>query len=454
MKPQRQIEAEIQAKRAAVMATLTKCTAEGRAMSDDERLESNKLQAEIQTLESDLVRARASLERDLHAADVVDWPDAYRGAPRPGATSSFDDDPPSPSLPPLPRRTVRTISALFSGASADPTAGMTGMRETLSRCVNGHALAGPLALGTEGVPTDGGFAVPDATARDIFSRTAEQSLWLRIGARLESMVSSELKIAALDDSTDVDDEVAALKAGWTGEGVASSAQTLKLRRVDLHAGKLVVYASATNELVEDGRSYLETLMTALSSAIAKKLDRSILIGSGLGMPLGILNAPACVTVDKAIGQAAASLEWCNICSMFAALASGSHEKAVWVVHPSCLPELLSMAINAGTAGFAPRPGFESDGKGGYTLLGRPAFVSSRVNALGQRGDILLIDGSQICIGIRKDITIDTSLHVLFDSDSLTVRARFRGDSRPLWDSAKVLADGVTTVSPIVTLAAR
>ena len=368
-------------------------------------------------------------------------------------------------LPPLPSRSLSAIAGMFRdvpAAASEETS--QNFRNTVVAVLGGLPLhpAVLAATQTEGVPADGGFAVMPDTARGLFSRAAEASVFLRIGVRLEPMRSEERTIVALDDDDETEDAEANVKAKWKKEAGTATAQIVKLRQVVLHAHKLMVLATTSSELSDDaGPGFLLELEAALSRAIAKKLDRSILTGTGAGAPLGLLNAPATITIAKEGSQPAATFLWENAVKMWARLAPGSHENSWWLMHPSVLPQALTMTLKiknvAGTenvGGSQPRGAFEPGGPTGYMLLGRPVVITSRCKALGTAGDVMLVDPSQIVVGIRRAISIERSTHIYFDSDTIAVRGKFRGDARPVWDKARTLVEGPDTVSPYLILATR
>lgn len=147
--------------------------------------------------------------------------------------------------------------------------------------------------------------------------------------------------------------------------------------------------------------------------------------------------------------------------MWSRLAPGSHENSWWLVHPTVLPQLLSMhlkvqnvAATENVGGFQPVGAFAPGGPTGYMLLGRPVVITGRVKPLSSKGDVLLLDPTQYAIGIRRQITIDRSPHVYFSSDRLAIRGKFRGDGLSLWDAPKTSQEGSTTVGPAVVLQAR
>jgi HK97 family phage major capsid protein len=82
------------------------------------------------------------------------------------------------------------------------------------------------------------------------------------------------------------------------------------------------------------------------------------------------------------------------------------------------------------------------------------LFTEKVPSLGTEGDISLLDLSTYVVGLRSGMRFDTSIHVAFATDELLSRIIERHDGQSLWNEPLTLADGVTTVSPVVTLADR
>lgn len=368
--------------------------------------------AERLVREAEQDHAEERMRLDAEDAQLARRPSGRIAAGRGIAPSSLDetDAPALSALPALPQRTLAALHRLYPEASSDPEGRAENWRGVVAAALGGQPLHPAIlaATATEGVPSDGGFAVTVEVARGIFSRAVEQSVWLRIGARLEPMVSEEKLVNALQDDDETDDAEATLKAAWTEETGTATEQLMKVRQVKLTARKLMVVAAASNELGDDAPEYITALEAALSRAIAKKLDRSILSGTGAGMPLGILNSPATITVSKEGGQAASTFIWENAVNMWARLAPGSHELAWWLINPTVLPQGLSMSLTIGTGGTQPRGAFEAGGPTGYMLLGRPVLVTSRIKVLGTKGDVILVDPTQLAVGVRRGIAIERS----------------------------------------------
>lgn len=418
----------------------------------------------------------AELDR-LISGEGTSVPDAGPRHITPGATlggghiappaddGGEDDAAAASALPPLPARTRAAIARLYSDVGASAREETTErFRDTVAAVLGGSPMNATvmLATATEGIGSDGGYAVPPDVARHLFTRAVEQSVWASIGARVETMTSEERTILALDDDDETADAEATLKADWTQEKGEAAAQLMKLRQVKLRANKLMVLAATSGELAEDATpDYIPQLDAAIGRAIGKKFDRAVLTGTGAGQPLGLLNAPATISVTKEASQPATTFQWANAVKMWSRLAPGSHERAWWLMHPSVLPQALTMTLVvknvAGTenVGGAQPPGvFQAGGPTGWLMLGRPVLITSRVKPLGTAGDVILVDPSQVVIGIRRGITIDRSVHVYFSSDRLAIRGKFRGDAQPVWETARTLVEGPDTVSPYVIVQTR
>jgi HK97 family phage major capsid protein len=430
----------------------------GETLSSAARAQREKLSRDVPRLEAELTRLEG--ERDAEIGEFVSGRRASRidGKFYKAAVTDDAHEVAAVALPPLPSRSRAALARLYPAASNDhdPEAHAEAWRGVVAAALGGAPMhpAVMAATATEGVPGEGGFAVTPEVAAGIFASALEGSVWARIGARVETMTSDEKVINAVDDSDETDDEEAGLKAQWKGEASEADIQLMKLRRCVLKTKKLIVLAAASNELGEDAPDYVVALEAAVARAIGKKFDRAVLSGNGAAQPLGLLNSPATIEVAKETGQAADTFVWENATKMWSRLAPGSHENAWWLIHPTVLPEGLSMSMVIGTAGTQPRGAFESGGPTGYRLLGRPVVVTSRVKVLGDKGDVILADPSQIAIGIRRGFVIERSMHAFFSSDRLAVRGKFRGDAKPIWAEPRTLVDSGGTVSPVVVLAAR
>jgi HK97 family phage major capsid protein len=386
-----------------------------------------------------------------------------RVAPGEGASGDFgmgefvrtDDD--AAALSPLPKLSAQTQRALRSlhrptlGTYQDPRAAASAV---VLSAMSGAMLPPQFsaALQREGSDPAGGFALPGDVAVGIYARAAEESLWLRLGARIEPMTGPDKTFVAFDD----DDETNGAEAGMTpqfgSEGVAPTAQEAKLRRVKLHADTHTILTKVGIELDEDAPDFMPALEAAMGRGLGKRFDRVLLTGLN-GTTSGLLTSPALITITKVSGQGAATIIWRNVCDMWSRLSPGSHENSVWITTPTALPQLLTLSTPIGVAGTVPAAAFAAGGPTGYTMMGRPVYITSRTKALGTAGDLILTDPSQLVIGLRRGIYVERSPHAHFDEGIISVRARMRACAATIWDTPQTGVDLVTR-SPYVVIETR
>jgi HK97 family phage major capsid protein len=433
---------ELRDRRAVLLAEargiLDTVKSEGRDLTDTEdkavvakHAEVDKLMKEVRRLEAHVHR-----ERDLNApaSEPVDM-SMGRGRPESG----------------LLRPPARTYGAMFAAPAAGLTDGRFDSFEDFLRAVH-RGLDERLALTGmyEGIPSEGGFLVPEQFAAMLLDKSLEDEI-VRPRAAVYPMASASRKIPAWDGSDHTSSLYGGLTGTWLAEKATGSEVAAKLRQIELVARKLGIYTSASNELVADGLTFEEMLGNALVKTLAWHLDLAFLTGLGGGQPLGVLNDNALITVAKETGQLADTVVWENVANMYSRMHPGCINKAVWVCNQSVLPQLLSLSIGVGTAGVL-YPALREDA-GAFWLLGRPVLITEKLPALGNKGDVLFADFSQYAVGLRKEVSLDKSAAVGWHTDQTGYRCMLRVDGRGTWDKAITPKNG-STLSWCVTLAER
>jgi HK97 family phage major capsid protein len=213
-------------------------------------------------------------------------------------------------------------------------------------------------------------------------------------------------------------------------------------------------------LTADAPQFAQDIARIIGESLAWSFERTIIRGSGAGQPFGLLNSDAAIEVAKetAPAQAAGTFNFNNAAKMLSALVPSGRARAVWIVSPTVLPEILAMTVKvANTAktdwvgGSAAPISFEG---GRLTLLGLPVIVSEHCEVLGTSGDVILADLSVYYTLAKGGIRVESSPHAAFASDESLVRGIFRADGQPAISSPYTLADGSTKLSPFVKLATR
>lgn len=344
----------------------------------------------------------------------------------------------------------RTYAQMFGGMQSSD--GWGSFEDYLTAVHSGrHHPQLKLAAMTGGTPGQGGFLVPEQFAARILDAALEDEI-VRPRADVEPMTSDTKKIAGWDAQ---DNSAGALFGGFTGEWLDESGtatnQDAKVRLIELTARKLGIFTTASNELIADGARFEDMLGRAMMRATAWHLDHACLQGTGAGQPLGVLNDPALITVGTEVGQPASTVVYENLTKMFARLHPGSVSNSVWVVNSTTIPQLLALTIAVGTGGSVVPVMTESNGQ--FRILTRPVLFTEKLPALGAKGDIMLADFSQYTIGLRREVALEKSVHIGWQTDTSGYRVILRADGQGRWSKPFTPKNG-DTLSWCVTLAAR
>ena len=240
---------------------------------------------------------------------------------------------------------------------------------------------------------------------------------------------------------------------WDAEGIAPPTTLPRFKALKFGAHKLIALCVATEELINDVPLLDGHMRRAFASEAGFQLDKAILLGTGAGVPLGILNASGTLQVAKRDGQASASILAENVADMWSHLPAPCRRRAVWIINedaeaqleilgPSGAASTIGMYMPAGTYG-NPFP----------LIKGRPCIVSEVAEPLGSPGDIALADLSQYII-IDGGLQSALSLDVDFLTNQGVFRFVLRVDGKPAWEAPITPYNGNVTRSPFVTLAQR
>ena len=304
---------------------------------------------------------------------------------------------------------------------------------------------------TTGVPSSGGFSVPDPLAAQWLDDSIESEI-IRPRATVWPMESATRKVPGWDTA---DQTGGTLFGGFAMEFIAEagegSLQTGKLRLIQLAARKGAIFVDISNELREDGQGFESQLDRAIRTSIGYGFDRHFIGGTGAGQPLGIRNDPAKITITKESGQVADSVLYENLIKAFSRMYPAGRQRAVWLANDTTIPQLLSLSIAVGTGGSHIPVMTESGGE--FKILGRPVIFTSHMPTLGDADDIMFVDLSQYAIGIRRDLRVEKSNIPGWRYDLMSYRALVRFDGQGMWDKAITPANGAT-LSWCVGLGAR
>ena len=314
-------------------------------------------------------------------------------------------------------------------------------------------LNAPTTLSTEGIGSEGGFAVPPDFRAEIWNKVGGEGSLL---ALTDSMPTDSNSIEVPSDDVAPWDTTKGPCAYWEGEAQQYTPSKIALTSKTQRLFKLTSLVPVTEELLEDAPGLDAYLRRKVGGIFDFKISLAIIQGTGAGQPLGLLNSPSILSVEKVSGQGADTVVWDNIVDMWSALDANCAGNSVWVCNPSTRPQLLKMTIPVGTGGVpAYMPADAAAGRPFQTLMGQPIIFSQATEPLGSQGDIILADFSQYWTSLKRGgIRTDVSVHLWFDYDLMAYKFRFRLAGMPWWATPITGRDGSTKYSWAVTLDER
>jgi HK97 family phage major capsid protein len=296
----------------------------------------------------------------------------------------------------------------------------------------------------------GGYAIPQDFATNLRAVAAELAI-MRPGAFVTPMNSPSLKIPYPDtrivQAAGTSPFFGGALMSWIEDNTTLPETEPGLRQLELQAHLLSGYAVFSNPMLDDaGDAGAALLLEVFGQAIAWYEDYAFLQGNGVGKPLGVLNAPASYSLTRNLAN---TIQYTDIVGMHAHLIPASWNRACWVFAVSALPALLQLKDGASRAVLV-QAGAGSPSPT-WTIMGRPAYPTEKLPALGTKGDLLLIDRSLYAIGQRSPILIAASQHPKFLQNQSVWRLTELVDGQPWFDSTITLQDGTTVASPFVVL---
>lgn len=312
--------------------------------------------------------------------------------------------------------------------------------------------------GSESTGADGGFTVQKDFSNELLTNVwatgqlAKRARHVPIGAGSNGLIANVID----ETSRATGSRWGAVQGYWLPEAGLLTGSRPKFRRLEIQLSKLICLYYATDELVQDALALGDVATEAFSEEMGFLLDDALIRGTGAGIPLGILNSPARVTVAKESGQSAATIVAENIEKMYARMLPGSLDTSAWFINQEVWPQLFGLYIPVGTGGvplFVPASGGLVAGPAGY-ILGRPVVPIEQASALGTEGDIIFADFGDYVLADKGGIQAASSIHVLFLTDEMTFRWTLRTNGQPKRVLPITPYKGSATLSSFVTLAAR
>lgn len=302
------------------------------------------------------------------------------------------------------------------------------------------ALAGEVGI-------SGGFLLPTQQNTDVLKVMGERSFLERFATKVP-MGTRTVTWPALDYSqgaAGVNAFSGGIRAYWTEENNAPTASQPKFTGVELHARELIGLCYVPNGLLRDSPISLQAFFSGeqgFGGALAAELDYKAINGTGAGSPMGILNAPAKVTVSR---SSSTTFKYVDAVTMLSKMLMTGTPR--WVINQSVMPQLLQFVDAGNNSLFVVNAAIAPQG----TLLGLPIEWTGKNPALGTAGDVILADWSYYLFGDRQTILMEVDTSYKFAESQTAFKATMAVDGKPWVTSTIKLMDNATIVSPYVVL---
>jgi len=395
------------------------------------------------------LRAQVSAEQEL--IETRAWLNSSKdGGIRPAGDQAIDKR----NLTPPDKRFGSFGDYLIAVIAADSRGGRVDPRLE-SRAIDGASTVIPSQGGFLVQPEDGGVLMREVYAQGgLFSRCRRVEL---------GPGSNGMKFRLIDETSRVTgSRHGGIRVYQRSDGGTVTDSKLKWRdwKCDLEETMGVTYL--TNELMQDATALGGYVTGSFGEAFNFHMDEMIVRGTGVGQPLGVLNSGALVSIAKEGSQTTYTLNMQNVLKMWAQMWNPGVGRAVWIYNQDVIPQLMnlnSIATGAGWPMYIPvgngvSPLAASPNVVAGTLLGSPAIRSEHCDTIGLKGDIMFLDLNEYMIIQKGNVAADSSIHVKFLENEMTLRFILRWNGAPLWSTYMTPFKGTKYVSPFISLDAR
>jgi len=275
--------------------------------------------------------------------------------------------------------------------------------------------------------TEGGFLVPDEFQAEVVRYATEAAL-IRPRARIFPMTRLSKTLPKLDQSSE---NFGGADVYWAEESASKTESQPAFGKIVLQAKKMIGLVPASDEVLEDSAVNLANYLVSLfSEIIAYEEDYRFMRGTGMGQPLGIINAAGINVVTR---DTSAKIKIEDIIDMYVGHPAWADANAVWLTTKAGMGQLMTIG-NEGTSGIALFMANLRD-KIVPIVQGKPVLMTEKLPALGTTGDIILADLNYYYIGDKGGIKVDSSIHDRFRYDETVIRFVKRVAGQPAIASA-------------------
>jgi len=213
---------------------------------------------------------------------------------------------------------------------------------------------------------------------------------------------------------------------WRAENAAITESDAEFSLVKLKAEVLAALVRLSVEVVEDAPNFSNVIQKAISSALALELDRALLLGDGLGKPLGVFDTVGVGEISMGVnGAALTSYDPFSQAVEAIQTANGVATATIYNARTSGALDRLKSAIDAQP--LIPPASFQN-----LTRLVSNQIPNDQVHGSATNASCAFVGGfDNVWIGMRKQLIVE--VFRAGDDDSvkslqILIRAYLRADS--------------------------
>lgn len=310
----------------------------------------------------------------------------------------------------------------------------------------------PLAVKANGInettPADGGYLPPAQTQAGIIEKMYGTGKILQT-LNVDKVSGNSMTYNAVDETSRVDgSRIGGVQGYWRAEAAAITASKPKFRQVELKLKSVYALGYATDEALEDVDFLESWLGRVMPEELKFKVEDAVFEGVGVGIPSGITQSAALISVLR---YATSAINYIDILNMWSRRYASKNDY-VWFVNQDVTPQLDAMVLSGSTE--IPLRFIDYGPDGVMRMKGRPVIEVEYASTMGTVGDIVLASMSEyIAIQPKSGgVKAASSIHVAFTTAEQAFRFGYRFDGAPGWAAALTPFKGTNTVSPFVALA--
>lgn len=198
----------------------------------------------------------------------------------------------------------------------------------------------------------------------------------------------------------------------------------------LTAYKYAAVSKVADEMLDDDfTGDLEpSMIQVVGQEIVNQINYDLTInGSGSGAPTGALHTSANTALLKVTRQTQNRIKAADLFNMYVQHTHGP--SSFWLVSRRAVAEVFNMELSTGS-GTTFLANLVTDPMKA-TILGYPVVVSDFLNTMGAEGDLALVNPEHYAAAMRRQLTVESSIHVGFVDDYTTWRFFARAAGIPI-----------------------